>query len=117
MTITVRWKDEDKTCIETRFDDPWSPDEFLDARKTWHRMIKSVDYRVPVLMDLSDSFHPPMGVLRHFSAINRSPHSRQGHIYVLGLNPAYLKLGNHLFDGAADPDKAVRFVDSVDDIE
>lgn len=114
MAITVRWKDRERTCIETRFDDPWTLDDFIEARKQWHRMIKSVNYFVPIFLDMSQTFHPPKGILRHFSAIHRTPHPRQGHILMYGVNPEYLKLRDQIIDGVVDPEKAVKFVDSAE---
>ncbi len=113
MAITVRWKDQERTCIETSFDDPWTLEDFIEARKKWHRMIKSVDYRVPILLDMSKTFQPPKGILRHFSAIHRAPHPRQGHIYIYGMNPEYEKLRDYMVGGIVDPAKAVSFVDST----
>ena len=49
MAITVKWNDKSKTLLETHFEDPWTLEEFLEARKKWHRMIKGVDYSVPIL--------------------------------------------------------------------
>jgi len=114
MPITVNWNDQSKAFIESRFQDPWSLEDFIEARKAWYRMIKSVDHRVPILLDLRDSHETPKGALRQFSAIHRSPHPHQGHIYILGLNPTYERLSSHLFAGVMDPDKSVRLVDSID---
>jgi hypothetical protein len=114
MPITVNWNDQSKLFIQSRFQDPWSLEDFIEARKAWYRMIKSVDYPVPILLDLRESQETPEGALRQFSAIHRTPHPRQGHIYILGLNSTYEKLSSHLFDGAVDPDKSVRLVDSTD---
>jgi len=114
MPITVNWNDRSKAFIESRFQDPWSLEDFIEARKAWYRMIKSVDHRVPILLDLRDSHETPKGALRQFSAIHRSPHPHQGHIYILGLNPTYERLSSHLFAGVMDPDKSVRLVDSID---
>ena len=33
MGITVKWNDKSKTVVETKFEDPWTLDEFLEARK------------------------------------------------------------------------------------
>ena len=77
-------------------------------------MIKSVEYRVPILLDLRESLKTPEGTLRQFSAIHRTPHPRQGHIYIMGLNSSYERLSSYLFDGVVDPDKSVRLVDSID---
>lgn len=116
MPITVKWNDSSQAFIESRFQDPWTLEQFIEARKAWHRMIKSVDYLVPVLLDLRESHRAPKGALRHFSAIHRSPHPRQGHIYILGLNATYEKLSRHLFDGVVDPGKSVLLVDSTERI-
>ena len=116
MPISVRWNDQDRTCIETRFDDPWTLDEFVEARKTWHRMIKSVDHRVHVLLNMSETYQMPIGTLRHFSAIHRTPHPRQGHVYIYGMNPEFMKLSSHLVEGVVDPEKTVQFVDSTDNL-
>ena len=114
MPITVNWNDGSKGYIESRFQDPWSLEDFIEARKAWYRMIKSVDHRVPILLDLSESSETPAGTLRQFSAIHRAPHPRQGHIYILGLNSNYERLASYLVDGVVDPDKSVRLVDSID---
>ena len=116
MPITVKWNDRSKVYIESCFQDPWSLEDFIEARKTWHRMIKSVDYRVPILLDMRETQDTPEGTLRYFSAIHRTPHPRQGHVYIMGLNPTYERLAEHLFCGVVDPDKSVRLVDSVDSI-
>ena len=116
MTISVRWKDRKRTCIETRFEDPWTLDEFIEARKSWHRMIKSTDYRVPIILDLSNTVEPPQGVLRHFAAIHRTPHPRQGHIYVFGMSAKCKLLSKHLINGVVDPDKSVHIVDTLENL-
>lgn len=116
MPITVNWNASTRDYIESRFQDPWTIDEFLEARKAWHRMIKSVDHHVPIMLDLSESVEAPPGVLRHFCAIHRTPHPRQGHVYIAGLNPLYERLAPHLFDGVIDPNKSLRLVDSTRDI-
>jgi len=116
MPISVKWNDRSKLFIESLFQDPWTLEEFIEARKAWYRMIKSVDYSVPILLDLRESHTTPKGALRQFSAIHRSPHPRQGHIYILGLSASYEKLSRHLFDGVVDPGKSVLLVDSIDHI-
>ena len=114
MPITVKWNSRSKVFIETCFEDPWSLEEFIEARKAWYRMIKSVEYRVPILLDLRASREAPPGMLRHFGALNRAPHPRQGHVYILGHNSIYYKLRACFLDGAPDPDQSARFVDSID---
>lgn len=116
MPITAKWNDSSKVFLESRFQDPWTLEQFIEARKAWYRMIKSVDYRVPILLDLRESHTAPKGSLRQFSAIHRSPHPRQGHIYVLGLNAPLEKLSKHLFDGVVDPGKSVILVDTIERI-
>lgn len=116
MAIRVSWKDTNKSCILTRFYDPWTLQDFLEARKAWYRMIKSVTYRVPILLDFRESVNPPNGILRQFSAIHRTPHPRQGHIFILGINSTYGRLGDHLLAGVVDEAKSVRFVESEAEI-
>ena len=115
LPVSAEWNDRSKSLIESRFQDDWSLEEFIEARKRWHRMIKSVDYRVPILLDFSESHEAPAGALRYLCAIHRTPHPRQGHIYITGLTPPYEKFAPFLLDGAADPAKAARLVDSIDE--
>lgn len=116
MAIKVNWHDKNKTLIETVFEDDYTLDEFLSARKKWHRMIKSVDYIVPIVLDMRRTFSPPDGIMRQFIAIHRTPHPRQGHIYIIGLNSPYQKLSKHLFDGVVDPSKSVELIESLDEV-
>ena len=116
MAIKVQWNDKSKGFIETQFEDTWTLDGFIEARKKWHRMIKGVDYTVPIFLDMSNTYNPPEGFMRQFIAIHRTPHPRQGHIYIMGLNPEFQKLEKHLFDGVADQGKTVKLIDSVDEI-
>ena len=116
MAITVKWNDKSKTLVQTSFEDPYSLDDFIEARKKWHRMIKGVDYRVPILLDMRKTYDPPEGMMRQFIAIHRTPHPRQGHIYVLGLNPIYERLSKHLFDGVVDQSKTVKLISSIDEV-
>jgi len=116
MAITVKWNNKSKTLIETVFADPYTLEEFIEARKKWHRMIKGVERVVPILLDMRDSFDPPDGIMRQFIAIHRTPHPRQGHIYLIGMNPTYEKLSKHLFDGVVDQTKSVKLIESVDEV-
>lgn len=116
MGITVKWNDKSKTVVESIFTDPWTLEEFIEARKKWHRMIKSVDYRVPIMLDMRRTYDPPPGIMRQFIAIHRTPHPRQGHIYIMGLNPLYERLSKHMFDGIVDQSKTVKIIHTVDDI-
>lgn len=58
----------------------------------------------------------PKGALRQLTAIHRTPHPRQGHIYVMGMSGDYTLLYPHFSDGIADADKSIRLIDSPDDI-
>lgn len=113
--IVVKWQSEEKTIIYTQFQDPWILEHFIEMRKRWHQMIKSVDYIIPIILDFRETFDAPEGILHHFIAIHRTPHPRQGHIIVFGLNPLYQKLSKHLFDGAITQTKQVKFVSSFDE--
>ncbi|GEM_PF-1761403 len=116
MSIKVQWNNKDKGYIETKFDGSWTLDDFIEARKKWHRMIKGVDYVVPILLDLHNTADAPEGIMRQFIAIHRTPHPRQGHIYIMGMNETFQKLSKHLFDGVADKSKAVIVIESADEI-
>lgn len=116
LAIAVRWNGKGKAHIETRVSDPWDIDDFLSARMTWHKLIHSVDYRVPILLDFRESSSAPQGIMRHFIAIHRTPHPRQGHIHVLGRNAALERLGMRIVEGVVDPSRSVIYIDSDDDI-
>lgn len=116
MPITVDWNDKSKSFITCHFSDPWSLEEFIEARKSWHRMIKSADHRVPIVLDIRETFQMPAGALRHFSAIHRTPHPRQGILYVLGLNPSYQKLAPYIFCRQGRAERTVQLVDSIESI-
>ncbi len=116
MPITAKWNNKSKTYIFCNVKDPWFVHELLEARKAWYRMIKSVDYRVPILLDLSESYELPTGALRHITAIHRTPHPRQGHVYVMGLTCKYERLFPHICHGVADADKSFRIIDSPESI-
>lgn len=116
MAIAVRWDGQGKAFIEFRISDPWTVEEFLSARMTCHKLIHSVDYLVPLLMDFRVLTSAPRGMLRQFIAIHRTPHPRQGHIHILGRHPLLERLGKHIVEGVVDPGKSVIFVDSEDDM-
>ncbi len=116
MPITVDWKDKTKTLIQCQFDDPWSVEQLIEARKSWHRMIKSVDATVPIVLDMQGSYAVPHGALRHLTAIHRTPHPRQGCVYVLGLNAEYQKISPFVFCCAACGEQHIRLVDSIESI-
>ena len=117
MPITVAWNDKSKTFIKCQFNDPWSTEQFIEARKAWHRMIKSTEHSVPILLDLRETHEAPTGTLRHFSAIHRTPHPRQGHLYVLGLNRPYQLLAPFVFCCQAESACSVRLIDSLDGMD
>lgn len=113
MPITADWVDESKTLIQCRFQDPWTIEQLIEARRSWHRMIKSVDSQVSIVLDMSESHRVPDGALRHLAAIHRTPHPRQGPLYVLGLNPEYEKLSPFVFCREDSDEKPVQLVDSI----
>ena len=115
MSIVVNWQSKNKQVIVARFEDPWTIDELLEARQKWYRMIRNVLYCVPIILDLSQTYDPPPGVLRQFIAMNRMPHPRQSWMVVFGLNPTYIKLSKHLFDGVVSPEKEIKIVNSLED--
>ncbi|MYD09657.1 MAG: hypothetical protein F4X02_06405 [Chloroflexi bacterium] len=114
MPITVDWNDRARAFIKCEFSDPWSLDQFIEARKTWYRMIKSADHHVPIVLDMRETYEAPAGALRHFSAIHRTPHPRQGQLYVLGLNPPYRQLAPYIFRCQDGAEHSVRLVDSIE---
>lgn len=116
MPITVDWTDKSKTRIVCLFQDPWSIEQLIEARKSWHRMIKSVDSLIPIVLDMSESHNVPCGALRHLTAIHRTPHPRQGHLYVMGLNAEYEKLAPFAFCSESGGEKKVRLIDSIDSL-
>ncbi len=116
MPITVEWNDKSRTFITCAFSDPWSLEQFIEARKSWHRMIKSTEDRVPIVLDMRATFEAPAGALRHFSAIHRTPHPRQGNVYVLGLNQLYQQLAPFVFCRQDDADRCVLLIDSLDGV-
>ena len=116
MPITCNWNQKSKAFIKNLFEDPWTVEEFIEARKTWYRMIKSVTHCVPILLDLRETHETPKEALRHFTALHRTPHPRQGHIYILGMNETCARLADHFCVGSMDPDKSIRVVESVDEI-
>lgn len=116
MSIIVKWNDKNKGFIDTQFEGSWDLEDFIEMRKKWHRMIKGVDYSVPILLDIQSTDDPPEGIMRQFIAIHRTPHPRQGHIYMMGTNPIFQKLSKHLYGGVADQSKSVKIIDSVDEI-
>lgn len=115
MPIVTRWYSPDKIRIYTKLEDPWTLEEFIDSRKKWYRLIKSVDYIVPILIDFSSTFDTPDGILHHFLAIHRTPHPRQGPIVVFGINPRYKKLSIHLFASSPYPMRPIKVVSSLDE--
>ena len=110
MPITVEWNDQSQARIDCRFSDPWSIEQFIESRKSCHRMLKSADRAIPVLLDLRATHAVPAGALRHFSAMQRTAHPRQGQLIVLGLNAEYQKLAPFAFNGQ------VLLVDSMEAI-
>ena len=116
MPINVDWNNKSKTLIQSRFADPWTVDQLIEARKAWHRMIKSMDRDIPIALDLSDTYTVPKGALRHLAALQRTPHSRQDTLYVCGLNPEYEKIAPFVFCCEDSGAKRVVLVDSIDSI-
>ena len=99
MPITVEWNDKSQALIECRFSDPWSIAQFIQTRRSCHRMLKSADRPIPILLDLRQTHSVPAGALRHFGAMQRTAHPRQGQLIVLGLNADYRKLASFAFNG------------------
>lgn len=115
MPISTRWYNPDKIRIYSQFEDPWTLEAFIESRQKWYRLIKSVDYIVPILLDFSNTFDTPNGILHHFLAIHRTPHPRQGSIIVFGINSRYEKLSKHLFTSSPYAIRSIQVASSLDE--
>lgn len=86
MGIVTEWDNSEKTIICHRFSGRWTSEELREAAEVAWDMIRRVDYRVDVILDVREGSRVPVRLLqqgRHI-AVKRPPNA--GAIIIVGAS-------------------------------
>lgn len=83
MSITVRWSNDEKTILVTKFEGKWTWDENYQARDMARAMLDSVEHRVDCIYDLSSTSLLPQGLLPHAQSTVSQAHSNTGTLVIV----------------------------------
>jgi hypothetical protein len=79
MPVTIDWGNAEKTISHMKFVRPWNWDEYYAAYQKGYEMTESVDHKVNIIMDFTESAgHLPPSALTHFRRAASTGHPRRG---------------------------------------
>lgn len=70
MSVQIVWDNSEKTIIRFIFEGKWTWEEFYPAHYKAIDMVKSVPYRVNVIVDMRKGVSTPANVLMHIKNIS-----------------------------------------------
>lgn len=116
MPVTVSWFDDKCTIVLYKCEEKWTWEEFNPLYDSVWNMIKSVNYRIDIIVDWTQSAGFPLGVanLIHHASTNILPEGEGLIICVGGKTLFQILLGafRRLYPRAAS---AYRLVDSFEE--
>lgn len=86
MSIRVGWGNEEHTYIYYQAIQGWTLENFLDAADAWLKLVNSVDYAVPTLVNYADTNFVPKNILTHMRRAVRYLDDYPGVVVVMGAN-------------------------------
>ena len=92
MPMTIDWLSEKKNTLHIRFIKPWTWDEFYGIYDQGRQIIETVENRVNIIMDFSESggMLPP-SALTHFKKAAERSHPRRGAIVLVSKRMMLVK--------------------------
>lgn len=92
MPITIDWFNGKKHTIHMKFIKPWTWNEYYPAYDKGHAMIESVENRVNIVMDFTESggMLPP-NALTHFKKAAEKAHPRRGAVVIVSKRMMLVK--------------------------
>ncbi len=104
MPVTLEWGNTEKTLLNVNFEGKWTWDDVYKSLDEIYGLLGSVDHKVNTVFDFTRSASIPMNALTHLRATNRTVHSNQALVILVGLNLFMTKLIDifvRVYDGFA----------------
>jgi hypothetical protein len=87
MAIHVQWDDPAQTTICFVVDGAWTWDEFYQAKTEANTLMDAVpQIHIHCLVDMHRGNMLPRNAITHFSKLQRSSHTKMGHVVLIGTN-------------------------------
>jgi len=115
MGIEVRWVDTQQTAMIYNFLDPWTWQDYYTTTTQGRTMLASVNHKVIILINLSETRSIPPGALSHLRRAVSHSHPNRGLVILIGLRSfvqAVANLMNRIYPKIA---AQVRFVTTLEE--
>lgn len=96
MPVTAEWDNPEKTRILMRYIGAWTWDEIYQTTDEIKGLMETVDYKVDIIQDWSQSTSIPSNGLSHAKNLIDKRHPRTGTIVLVGVSSVFLALWNVL---------------------
>lgn len=116
MPVTVDWLNEKRNTVHVKFIKPWSWDEYYPAYDKGYQMTESVENRVNIIMDFTESggMLPP-SALTHFKKAADKAHPRRGAIVIVSKRLMLVKSLASVVQKVVNMKSAMLFAQSIDE--
>lgn len=84
MPISITWDDEAQSVLRLTYESRWTWDEFYEAFRLSGRYLRSADYEVSVINDVSGDTQPPQNLMGNLQTCLESLAPNVGLIVFVG---------------------------------
>jgi hypothetical protein len=74
LSIQTTWKNPQKTCIQIKFEKPWTWTEFEQARQVMIHMLDDISHPVTLIIDVRNAGFPPPNAIKPFKQVAEINH-------------------------------------------
>lgn len=115
MTLDLKWGNDEKTFVYTRFYEGWTWREFKDKDDLYYELVGSVEWRVDYVADFTNVSMVPSNVLQNlaYSASRRLPN--EGYTIIVHANVIVKQLTRFIGKVLPVLGQSVQFVDTMDE--
>ena len=116
MPITIDWLNEKQNTVHLKFIRPWTWDEYYPVSEKGFQMADSVNHRVNIIMDFSESGGVlPPSALTHFKKAAEKAHPRRGAIIFVSKHMLLTKSLANVIQKLVKMKSALLFANTLDE--
>jgi hypothetical protein len=108
--ITADWLNPERTGIVSVATPPWNWEDYYEANRRIQEMLNTVNHKVDLILDFSQSGQLPPNALSHLRALGRKIHPNRGLVILVGMNTFMQSIANIFMRLNPNSSKRVRLV-------
>jgi len=116
MPFSIEWGNEEKTISHLKVIGEWDWNDFYAATKIGYQMTDSVQHKVNVIVDFSESKgNIPPNALTHLRNANKNAHPRRGVVVIVSKRMMLVKTFANIIEKVARTRTTALFADTPEE--